>query len=109
LVKDWINNDQERIERWTRGGVSAKTLVKEGFDQMLGALGWKAAQAAPQLKPGDPGYAAAKAKAVAANKGKLPAHGTGKETPSTPPKQRGHINAALHEKAYKLFQEMETA
>jgi len=110
LVKDWINNSDERIAQWTQGGISAKNLVKEGTEAMIAALGWKAAPApaAGQLKPTDPGYAAAKAKAVAANK-KLPTPGTGKETPKTPPKQKGHINAELHEKAYKLFQEMENA
>lgn len=112
LVKDWINNDEDRIERWSRGGHSAKALVKEGTDQMIAALGWKGTPAVaattPTLKPTDPGYAAAKAKSMAANKGKLPAQGTGKETPSKTPKQKGHINAALHEKAWKLFEEMES-
>ena len=110
LIKDWVNSDPERIERWTEGGVTAKALIKEGFDQMLGALGWKApvTPGAGQLKPTDPGYAAAKAKALAANK-KLPAQGSGKGTPQTPPKQKGHINSALHEKAWKIFQEAENA
>jgi len=108
LVKDWINNSDERVEQWSKGGIHAKALVKEGTDLMLQALGWKAAvtPAAGQLKPTDPGYAAAKARAVANNK-KLPAQGTGKGTPQTPPKQKGHINAALHEKAWKIFQEAE--
>jgi hypothetical protein len=108
LVKDWINNDEERIERWSRGGVSAKSLVKEGFDQMLGALGWKPAvtPAAGQLKPTDPGYAAAKAKAVATNK-KLPAPGTGRgHGDGTKPKSRPTgITPARHDEAWKLVQE----
>lgn len=108
LVKDWINNSEERIAQWSQGGISAKNLIKEGTETMIAALGWKAAAqpVAGQLKPTDPGYAAAKAKAVATNK-KLPAPGTGKDTSKTPPKQKGHINAALHEKAWKLFQESE--
>lgn len=111
LVKDWINGSEERIAQWSKGGVSAKNLVKEGTETMINMLGWKAAAtpAPGQLKPTDPGYAAAKAKALAANK-KLPAPGTAKTAPNNnPPKQKGHINAALHEKAYKLFQEMEAA
>ena len=108
LVKTWVNEDETRIERWARGGTSAKTLIKEGFDQMLGGLGWKApvTPAAGQLKPTDPGYAAAKAKAQVANKGKLPAPGTGKGhgDGSKPKKQVGHINAALHDKAWEYFQ-----
>jgi hypothetical protein len=108
LVKDWINNDEERIERWSRGGVSAKSLVKEGFDQMLGALGWKPAvtPAAGQLKPTDPGYAAAKAKAVATNK-KLPAPGTGRgHGDGTKPKSKPTgITPARHDEAWKLVQE----
>ena len=110
LVKDWINNSDERVEQWSRGGMAAKNLVKQGTDEMLKMLGWKAAAtpAAGQLKPTDAGYAAAKAKAVASNK-KLPAQGTGKEVSKTTPKGRGHINPALHEKAYKLFQEMENS
>jgi hypothetical protein len=110
LVKDWINNDEERIERWTRGGVTAKNLVKEGFDQMLNALGWKPAvtPAAGQLKPTDPGYAAAKAKAVATNR-KLPAQGTGKAhgDGSKPKVLKGHINPALHDKAWEYIQAMD--
>jgi hypothetical protein len=105
LVKDWINNSDERVEQWSRGGVSAKSLVKEGFDFAMKALDWKAQTATPgALKPTDPGYAAAKAKAAAVNK-KLPAQGTGKDAPKTTPKQKGHINAELHEKAWKMFQE----
>ena len=106
LVKDWINNSDERIEQWSRGGVAAKSLVKEGVDHMISMLGWKAAPkaVAGELKPTDPGYAAAKAKAVANNK-KLPAPGTGKSTDKPSPKQRGHITAELHEKAWKAFQE----
>jgi hypothetical protein len=110
LVKDWINNDEERIERWTRGGVTAKNLVKEGFDQMLNALGWKPAvtPAAGQLKPTDPGYAAAKAKAVATNK-KLPAQGTGRShgDGSKPKVLKGHINTALHNKAWEYIQDLD--
>ena len=108
LVKDWINNDEERIDRWSRGGVSAKGLVKEGFDFAMKALDWKGAAATTaatgQLKPTDPGYAAAKAKAMATNK-KLPAPGTAKDAPKGTPKQKGHINAELHEKAWKMFQD----
>jgi hypothetical protein len=108
LIKDWINNSPERIERWSRGGVSAKALIKEGADTMIQMLGWKAsattdAKSAP--KPGDPGYSAAKAAAAARNKGKLPAPGTAKaDDKKGPPKQRGHINAALHEKAWEMMQ-----
>lgn len=105
LVKDWINQDDERIERWTRGGVSAKTLVKEGFDFALKALEWKGtpAAAATTGKPTDATYAANKAKALAANK-KLPAPGTAKADGDKPaPKKGGAINTALHEKAFELF------
>jgi hypothetical protein len=105
LVKDWINNSEERVEQWSRGGIHAKNLVKEGTDYAINMLGWKAAPAAPgALKPTDPGYAAAKAKAVATNK-KLPAPGTGRThgDGSKPKVQKGHINAALHDKAWEIF------
>lgn len=107
LVKDWINNDEERIERWTRGGVTAKALVKEGFDQMLNAIGWKATPAVAavpgQLKPTDPGYAAAKAKALAANK-KLPAPGTAKDSPADDRQKKRGLTPKRHEDAWKMFQ-----
>ncbi len=105
LVKDWINNSDERVEQWSRGGIHAKNLVKEGTDYVVSMLGWKAAPAVPgQLKPTDPGYAAAKAKAVATNK-KLPAPGTGRAhgDGSKPKVQKGHINSALHDKAWEIF------
>ena len=108
LIKDWINNSDERVDRWSRGGMSAKNLVKEGFDLMTKAVGWnKPAAAGVTLKPTDPGYAAAKAKAAAANKGKLPAPGTAKhgDPKAGTPKQKGHINASLHEKAWAAFEE----
>jgi hypothetical protein len=106
LIKDWINSSEERIGRWSNGGVSAKALVKEGYDLFTKQLGWAAAKPAGNapLKPTDPGYAAAKAKQVAANK-KLPASGTGKQPAKETPKQKGAINAALHEKAWKVFQD----
>lgn len=109
LIKDWINNDEERIERWTKGGVTAKALVKEGYDFAIKALEWKgtpATTAAPgQLKPTDPGYAAAKAKAVAANK-KLPAPGTATKhgDGSKPKTKQTGITASTHDKAWELFQ-----
>jgi hypothetical protein len=105
LIKDWINNSDERVDQWSKGGVAAKALVKQGFDHATSLLGW--GQAAPKvLKPTDPGYAAAKAKALAANKKGLPAPGTAKDpkTGKFTPKQKGHINAALHEKAWEMFQ-----
>lgn len=108
LIKDWVNNSEERIARWSKGGVSAKALIKEGTDVMIGLLGWKGAATTatqPVPKPGQPGYSAAKAAAVARNKGKLPAPGTAKaDDKKGPPKQRGHINAALHEKAWEMLQ-----
>lgn len=109
LVKDWVNNDEDRIARWARGGVTAKALIKEGTDVMVQLLGWKGAATTVDLKnpkPGDPGYSAVKAAAVARNKGRLPAPGTAKagEGKNGPPKQRGHINAALHEKAWEVLQ-----
>lgn len=114
LIKDWINNSDERVDRWSQGGVAANALVKEGYDHVVKMLGWKATPAAggngnQPLKPTDPGYAAAKARAVAANK-KLPTAGTGKPgKPNATPKQKGAINAQLHEKAWAAFQEAEAA
>lgn len=106
LIKDWVNNDDDRVAKWASGGIGAKALIKEGYDFVMQDLGWKVAPvtaaAAPQLKPTDPGYAAAKAKAMAANK-KLPAPGTAKGAEKNTPKQRGHINAETHERAYKVF------
>jgi hypothetical protein len=103
LIKDWINNSDERVEQWSRGGVTAKSLVKEGYDFAVKALGWTPTTGS--LKPTDPGYAAAKAKAMATNK-KLPVSGTakGRGDSDKPKNQKGHINAALHEKAWAMFQ-----
>lgn len=108
LIKDWINNDPERVDRWSRGTASAKILVKEGYDFALKALDWKGTTATPgvagQLKPTDPGYAAAKARALAANK-HLPAPGTAKHGDGTKPvAKKGGINAALHDRAWAEFQ-----
>ena len=55
LIKDWINNSEERIEKWSRGGVSAKTLVKEGFDFAMKALDWKATRARRTSETDGPG------------------------------------------------------
>jgi hypothetical protein len=104
LIKDWINGDDERVERWTRGGVSAKALVKEGFDLAMSELGWKAAvPAAVAAKPTDASYAANKAKAIAVNK-KLPAPGTGKDAGANKPAvNKGGINSELHNRAWDVF------
>lgn len=104
LIKDWINNSDERVEQWSQGGVTARNLVKQGYDFAIKALGWAPATTG-NPKPGDPGYAAAKAKALAVNK-KLPAPGTarGRGDAEKPKNQKGHINAALHEKAWAMFQ-----
>ena len=108
LIKDWINGSDERVSQWSRGGRASQALVKEGYGFVMQHLGWKAGAAttaAGNLKPTDPGYAAAKAKAVAQNK-KLPTQGTastrGKDGrfANGTPKQKGAINAELHEAAW---------
>jgi hypothetical protein len=112
LIKDWINGSEERIELWSRGGRTAQNLVKEGYDFSMRALEWKKAPATTGgvLKPTDPGYAEAKARAVAQNKKGLPAQGTAKErgqdgrfSKTTPKQKGGHINAELHQKAWDLI------
>ena len=112
LIKDWINGSEERIDQWSRGGRTAQNLVKEGYDFSLRALEWKKAPATTGgvLKPTDPGYAEAKARAVAQNKKGLPAQGTAKErgqdgrfSKTTPKQKGGHINAELHQKAWDLI------
>ena len=112
LIKDWINGSEERIDQWSRGGRAAQSLVKEGYDFSMRALEWKKAPATTGgvLKPTDPGYAEAKAKAMAQNKKVLPAQGTarrdqdGRFSKTTPvQKKGGHINAELHQKAWDMI------
>ena len=110
LIKDWINGSDERIAQWSRGGRAAQALVKEGYGITMRGLEWKAAATTAGLpKPTDPGYAEAKAKALAQNK-KLPAQGVAKERSQdgryakTNPKQKGHITSELHEKAWQMIQ-----
>jgi hypothetical protein len=111
LIKDWINGSDERVDQWSRGGRAAQGLVKEGYGFVMQHLGWKAdaaTTAAGGLKPTDPGYADAKAQAAARNK-KLPTQGTattrnadGKFAKGTP-KQKGIINAEMHERAWQVL------
>lgn len=107
VIKDWINSDDELVERWSQGGVEAMKLVREGFDLAMKALGWGVAK--PGAGNAGAKYAADKAKAVAANK-KLPAPGTSGKKPVPDAKRRlasgqiDHIGSA-HERAWKLFQE----
>jgi hypothetical protein len=111
LIKDWINGSDERVDQWSRGGRSSQALVKEGYGFVMQHLGWKAdaaTTAAGGLKPTDPGYADAKAQAAARNK-KLPTQGTsttrnadGKFAKGTP-KQKGIINAEMHERAWQVL------
>ena len=71
LIKDWINGSDERVDQWSRGGRAAQNLVKEGYGFVMTHLGWSAdaaTTAAGNLKPTDPGYADAKAQAVARSK-----------------------------------------
>ena len=110
LIKDWINGSNERIAEWSRGGRAAQALVKEGYGITMRGLEWKAPATTGGLpKPTDPGYAEAKAKALAQNK-KLPAQGTAKERSGdgrfakNTPKQKGHITSELHEKAWQMIQ-----
>src|SRR5208282_1574652 len=110
LIKDWINGSDERVDQWSRGGRSSQALVKEGYGFVMQHLGWKASAAttaAGNLNPTDPGYADAKAQALARGK-KLPTPGTasrnadGKFAKGTP-KQKGVINAEMHEAAWQLI------
>ena len=110
LIKDWINGSDERVDQWSRGGRASQTLVKEGYGFVMQHLGWKAdaaTTAAGNLKPTDPGYADSKAQAMARGK-KLPTQGTattrgkdGKFASGGTPKQKGAINAELHEAAWQ--------
>jgi hypothetical protein len=106
LIKDWINNSDDRIERWSKGGTSAKALIKEGYDYTMSAIGWaKSATTGNASDPNSSEYAEAKRAAQTRNKGRLPAQGTGKteEVKGNRPKQKSHINAELHEKAWAMF------
>jgi hypothetical protein len=106
LIKDWINSSDERVAEWSRGGVSARNLIKEGYDFSMLALGWKPATTGQN--PNDPGYVANKQRALANNK-KLPAPGTakGRGDAEKPKIQKGHITPALHDKAWEVVQSMQ--
>jgi hypothetical protein len=115
LIKDWINGSDERVDQWSRGGRAAQSLVKEGYGFVMTHLGWSAdaaTTAAGNLKPTDPGYADAKAQAVARSK-KLPTQGTASTRNADgkfakgPPKQKGVINAEMHEAAWKHINGLE--
>jgi hypothetical protein len=108
LIKDWINSSDDRIDEWSKGGRAATALVKQGYDLALSHLEWKPVVGTVQ-KPADQNYSLDKAKAMARNKKGLPAQGQGKDRDKdgkfTTPKQKGHINAELHERAWKHLQE----
>jgi len=108
LIKDWINSSEERIDEWSKGGRAATALVKQGYDLALSHLDWKPVTASTQKTTDPAGYSVSKARAMQQNK-KLPAQGTGKDRDKdgkfTTPKQKGHINAELHERAWKHLNE----
>lgn len=107
LLKDWINSSDERVDEWSKGGRAAKALVKQGYDLAMGALGWQPeTPVAKKATEQQSDYSVSKARAMQQNK-KLPAQGTGRDDKGkfTTPKQKGHINAELHEKAWKMLQE----
>jgi len=106
LIAAWVNEDQERIDRWNMGGVEARNLVREGFDSEIKELGWTTA--APQSTT----YAADKARSVAQGKTKLPAQGTATQKGTvTAPKggPRKDPWADTHEQAYAMFQDARAA
>jgi len=104
LIKDWINSSEERIDEWSKGGRAAKALVKQGYDLAIGSLEWKPEGASRQAAATSSDYSVSKARAMQQNR-KLPAQGTGRDDKGKfTPKQKGHINAALHEKAWELMQ-----
>lgn len=99
LIKDWINNDDELVDRWRQGGVEARNLIREGFDLALKSLGWS-----PVASTQSSSYAADKARSVAGNK-KLPAQGTA--TKKVSEVTRGRKKDAfddMHERARAEFE-----
>lgn len=105
LITNWVNQDDERVAMWSRGGVGAAKLVKEGFDKVIANLGWKA-QAAAQ-----PNASAAQAANVGrrmANSKTLPAQGTARNgSASNQPAPKKGINSDTHNKAWAMLEKMQ--
>lgn len=107
LVGQWIAEDEDRQAEWSKGGVTARNLVKRGTDAILADLEWKGAT--PKADPSGAARAADKAKAVAANKN-LPPQGTaakkGSEEQPKGRQRRVDPMQKLHEKAYAAFEDV---
>lgn len=105
LVKTWIEGDDDRLARWNRGGSVAEKLVKEGFDDVMTHLGWKAAVTA------QPNASAAQAANVGrrmANSKTLPAQGTARNgSASNQPAPKKGINSDTHNKAWAMLEKMQ--
>jgi len=69
LVTAWINQDDERVNKFYQGGSVTKELLKEGYDLAKKSLGWTGAQ------PDATSRAADKGRAIQRNKS-LPKPGT---------------------------------
>jgi len=72
LIRDWVNEKDERVRQFYAGPSASRAVVKEGFDRAVKVLGWgKAAQAVSSSAS----FAQSKGAAMARNGKRLPQHG----------------------------------
>lgn len=71
LIRDWVNADNSRVERFYAGAASSKALVKEGYDRAVKVLGWKTSASSS----GSTSYAQSKGAALARNGKRMPQNG----------------------------------
>lgn len=101
LIKDWINSDDDLVARWSKGGIEAKNLVREGYELFKGELPWQKPTAAAD--PASAASAAAKGRAVVQNK-KLPQQGSSKTDAKGDGAKKVGINRSTHDKAWEVMQ-----
>lgn len=100
LVREYINQDEERIQQWNRGGVSMDKVLKDASDAVIKALGWSGNSAKPATVS-SASAAASKGKQLVSNK-TLPSPGDAKG--KAVPKKANAPDKDTNDKAWDEFQ-----
>lgn len=101
LIRDYINQDAERIADWNRGGSKMVAVLKNAHDAVIKALGWSSNSTKTALTPSNASRAASTGKRIAGST-TLPQGGDATKKSAT--KKANAPDSEINDRAWAEFQ-----
>ena len=104
MIRDWVNQDDNRVRKFYESAASSKAIVKEGFDRAIKVLGWSKSAGGSASSAS---YSQSKGSSLARNGKRLPQNGVSSRQQQQPQVRtdaggrKDHIGSA-HDKAWEI-------